>query len=226
MGDNKTSQKAKDYDAKVEKTHPMYPFFHNETLSLVEVVNPEPSRWLDTGCGTGELVSKALKSFEKTHFVLADPSEAMLAIAKEKFDGASHSQLEYVQAGTEELNFPVESFDVITAILSHHYFDRETREKVTAHCFSLLKEGGVYVTFENITPYTEKGIQIGLERWCQAQIKKGKSVEEAQRHMTRFGKEYYPITLDSHVRLLQDAGFSTVEVLWVSSMQAGFYAIK
>lgn len=57
--DNTTSQSAALYDANVEKTIPRYSQFYPETLDLVGAVIPNPSLWLDTGCGTGNLAAKA-----------------------------------------------------------------------------------------------------------------------------------------------------------------------
>lgn len=224
MKDNTTSQPAHKYDAEIEKTHPMYKYFNRETLNLVEVVNPKPERWLDTGCGTGILATGATEIFKETHFVLADPSEAMLAVAKDKL--GHNNKIEFLQAGTEDIHAPKNSYDVITAILSHHYFDRETRKSVTLNCYNMLKEGGVYVTFENISPNNEKGIEIGLKYWEHTQIKEGKSVEAAQKYKQRFDVEYHPITIESHLELLREVGFSVSEILLVSGLRAGFFAIK
>lgn len=226
MGDNKTPHLAKEYDTKIAKTIPFYNLFHDETLSLIEVVKPNPGVWLDTGCGTGTLVSKAVKCFKNTRFILADPSEAILNIAKEKLSGDEKLKIEYLLTGTQDINYSQGSFDVITAIQAHHYLDFDTRKKATVNCFMMLKEGGIYITFENIKPKTETGIRIGLEQWQQFQLGQGKSMEEVEGHIKRFGVEYFPIPIDRHVSLLQDVGFSTVEILWVSRMQAGFYAIK
>lgn len=224
MRDNKTSQPAQKYDAEIEKTHPMYNDFHNETINLIEVVNPNPGLWLDTGCGTGTLVAKAARIFENTRFVLADPSEAMLAYAKGKL--GNRENVEFLQVGTEDINYTEKSIDVITAILSHHYFDLDGRKRVTGNCYKMLKEGGIYVTFENIRPYTEQGIHIGLDLWERAQVRAGKNEEEAQKYKKRFDQEYHPITIDSHIRLLREAGFSVVEIFMVSGLRAGFYAKK
>ncbi len=226
MRDNKTSQPAQEYDAKVEKTLPLYRLFHEHTLDLIKVAKPTPAVWLDTGCGSGNLVGKAVKDFAKTHFILADPSEAMLSVAREKFENDKDVDLEFIQSGTERLDCAKESIDVITAIMSHHYFDIEMRKKATENCYRMLKEGGVYVTFESIRPQSEKGLQIGLERWAQAQLRQGKILQEVEKHISRYGVEFFPISIDSHLQLLKDLGFSTVEVFWASVMQAGVYAIK
>ncbi|MFH0897574.1 MAG: class I SAM-dependent methyltransferase, partial [Candidatus Bathyarchaeota archaeon] len=76
--DNTTPHLAADYDSQVRITIPYYDTFHDETLNLVKAMRKVPYRWLDTGCGTGTFVEKALIAFPNTHFILADPTEKML----------------------------------------------------------------------------------------------------------------------------------------------------
>ena len=116
--------------------------------------------------------------------------------------------------------------DVITAIQCHHYLSREGRAKATGVCYNLLKEGGVYVTFENIRPLTEEGIIIGKRYWGNFQLTYGRTEEEIKEHLERFDTEYFPITVEEHLKLLRETGFRTVELFWYSYMQAGFYCIK
>ncbi|MDR3563169.1 MAG: class I SAM-dependent methyltransferase [Negativicutes bacterium] len=224
MRDNKTSQPAREYDDNIRKTMPFYDCFHDVTLSLIEVVNPFPATWLDTGGGTGTLVQKAAQLFPETSYMLADPSAEMVDIAKEKLAGVMDCS--YRVAGTEGLICAPESFDVITAILAHHYFDAKTRRKATANCFRMMKKGGIYITFETIMPETEQGRQTGLDWWRKAQYRLGKSEVAVEKYISRFGVEFFPITLAAHLKLLRATGFASVEVMWVSGMQAAFCAIK
>ena len=220
--DNKTSQSAALYDANVEKTIPRYSQFHLETLDLVGAVMPEPSLWLDTGCGTGNLAAKAAERFAGVKFILSDPSAAMLDIAREKLQD---TDVEYIQSGSETLSL-ARSVDVVTAIMSHHYLTEAQRGIATANCFAALTPCGVYVTVETIRPFSATGTEVGLARWRQHQLTSGKPVEEVDKHISRYGVELLPITIEQHLALLRQVGFSTVEILWVSGLQAGFYAIK
>lgn len=54
----------------------------------------------------------------------------------------------------------------------------------------------------------------------------GKSAQEAEKHIKRRGKEVFPITVNEHIKLLKDTGFKSAEILWMSYLQAGFWAIK
>ncbi|MBP2656181.1 MAG: cmoA [Firmicutes bacterium] len=226
MGDNKTSQKAQDYDKNIDKTIPYYSLFAEEIAKLVKVVHAAPSAWLDTGCGTGILVSKMAQIFTSAKFTMADPAAAMLAEAKQKFTDKQIEQLQFILIGTEDMQCNEEQFDVITAILAHHYLDNETRRLATENCFKMLRQGGIYITFETIKPATQQGIQLGLAKWGKAQIENGKSKEAAEKHISRFGIELNPISIHEHLELLRQVGFTTVELFWASNMQAGFYAIK
>lgn len=87
MSDNKTPHMASVYDRQVIQTIPEYNLFHGQIIDLVSAYNDSPGVWLDTGCGTGTLVIKALDQFKDTSFILADPSGDMLSIAKTKLAG-------------------------------------------------------------------------------------------------------------------------------------------
>jgi tRNA (cmo5U34)-methyltransferase len=225
--DNKTPLHSSFYDSQVKNTIPYYDCFHQETILLVRAMKIEPRVWLDTGCGTGTLVEKAAKIFPETKFILSDPSAEMLSLAREKLKEYQDRIIISEPAGSKEIKMPKsEKPDVITAIQSHHYLSRENRRNAVKKCFNLLRNDGVFITFENIRPLTEKGIEIGKSYWSNFQLSCGKSPEAALNHLARFDKEFFPITVTGHIKLLKSCGFKTVELFWYSYMQAGFYAIK
>jgi len=225
---NYTPHPPEDYDANISSLLPYYSFFHQEILNLVKSLPSTPKIWLDTGCGTGSLVSKAINEFPNTKFLLVDPTEGMLDQARRKLSSYHAGKLEFLRASaTQELSQELEEKpDVITAIQCHHYLSREGRAKATRVCYDLLKEGGIYITFENIRPLTEEGINIGKRYWRNFQLKHGRNEDEIKKHLERFNTEYFPITVEDHLELLRKTGFKTVELFWYSYMQAGFYCIK
>lgn len=225
--DNTTPHQSTEYDTQVVKTIPGYERFFAEIVGLVKAYYPNPGIWLDTGCGTGTLALYAMPDFPDTRFILADPSEGMLAQAKAKLaaNGAHAEILDPVDSAG--LPGAVgETPDIITAVMCHHYLDPAGRKAAVTGCYDLLRDSGLFVTFENIRPYTGKGIEIGLHRWKEFQVSGGRSVEIVDKHMLRFGKEYFPITVSDHLDLLRECGFRTVEILYYGMMQAGFYALK
>jgi tRNA (cmo5U34)-methyltransferase len=225
---NATPHPPEDYDAQISHVLPYYSFFHQETINLVKSLPSSPKVWMDTGCGTGSLVNKAIEEFLDTKFLLLDPSEGMLEQAKVKLSFYPEGKVVFLKASsTQEFSQELEEKpDVITAIQCHHYLSPEDRALATRVCHNLLKEGGIYITFENIRPLTEEGVTIGKRYWGKFQSLHGRNQEEIQKHLERFDTEYFPITVEEHLKLLREAGFRTVELFWYSYMQAGFYCIK
>lgn len=225
---NATPHLPEDYDAQISHVLPYYSSFHQETIRLVKSLPSSPKVWLDTGCGTGSLVNKAIEEFLDTKFLLLDPSEGMLDQAKGKLLFYPAGKVEFLKASsTQEFSQELEEKpDVVTAIQCHHYLSREGRARATGICYSLLKEGGIYIAFENIRPLTEEGVTIGKRYWGNFQSAHGRNEEEIQKHLERFDTEYFPITVEEHLKLLRETGFRTVELFWYSYMQAGFYCIK
>lgn len=228
MSDNLSPYSAHEYDEGLRKTVPYFQSIYAETVDLVKHVQPEVRNWLDTGCGTGTLVKEAFRAFRGVRYLIADPSQQMIMQARLNLGGIPQNQLLVVGAtGTEELDltgFPCPQ--VITATLSHHYFDKGTRVQATQNCYDMLDDKGVYITFENILPRTGQGREVALSRWLSYQVAQGKNEAEAQEHLQRYGSAFFPITIDEHLEILQNAGFRAVELFWLSHLQAGFYAIK
>ncbi len=227
--DNTTPHKALDYDRSVIRTIPFYRTIQSETIDLVRTFKPEVKIWLDTGCGTGYMVEKALDLFPQTQFILADPSKAMLSQAGQVLYGIEETRVKFLPpASSQKLLKYKKEFtpNVITAVLCHHYIQRPQRAEATRACYELLEKGGIYVTFEIVSPDTQTGLRAALARWGRFQRTHGRARADVSEHLKRFNVSYFPITVQEHLTLLKDTGFQTTELFWFSYLQAGFYAIK
>lgn len=226
--DNCSSHRSEDYDDEITDTIPYYESFHNETLNMVKTIIMEPKIWLDTGCGTGTLVKKAMKQFDTTSFILSDPSPEMLNVARSKLSNQTNEKLRFLKpCETSKISLDTDlKPDVITAIQAHHYLNREERIETTKVCYELLNDDGVYITFENIRPKTEEGIGVVKEYVKNFQLSRGRDEETVENFLKRFDVEFFPITIEDHLLLLEKTGFKVVEMFWMSYMQAGFYCLK
>ena len=223
MTDNKSAFAVNQYDENVRKVIPFYDEIYAQIFSVIEAYcGDRPLAVLDTGCGTGTLGKMALERLNLSELVLCDPSEKMLADAQGKL---KNQVCEFHCVGSEKLDFE-NRFDVVTAIQSHHYFDRATREVAVRNCFKALKAGGIFICFENTAPFTEYGVSNMLKRLETYEIKAGRTPEEVKSHSARYNREFFPITIKEHLKLLEKTGFSVAELFWHSNMQSGFYAVK
>ena len=222
MNDNKSAYNAKIYDEHIINVLPYYTEYSAQVIDLVRNMGKADPKWLDTGCGTGTLVCRAREVFPDASFTLCDPSPKMLDEAKEKLQGGN---IVFNNISSSELEYDSE-FDVLTAIQCHHYYSFEEREEATRRCYNALRESGIYITFENIRMSTDASDNIALDRWVTFLREHGNSEEEVQMQLDRRGVETHPITIEQHLEILKRSGFSSVNLLWASYLQAGFWAIK
>jgi len=223
--DNTTSHNAGQYDRQIRLTIPHYDDIHEEILNFVKVQCPNPKTWLDTGCGTGSFIQKAHAIFPDTEFCIADPSDRMLAEAGRNLEGCRYSLIG--RCGTADIPATTDRrFYVITAIQCHHYLTREARNEAIRAVYSLLNEGGFFITSENIRPFSDEGVTRSLASWGAFQRDAGRTDGEVKNHLARFDHEYFPITITEHLQCFRDAGFAVAEILWLSGMQGVFWCRK
>ncbi|MBO5247216.1 MAG: methyltransferase domain-containing protein [Eubacterium sp.] len=218
----KLTYQASDYDEKIKQTLPYYEEFYEQVIRLVKTHQQQACKWLDVGCGTGKMASEAFKQIEIEKFVFCDCSEEMLSTARERFKDCD---AEFLACEVQSLPY-VDQFDVVTAIQVNHYLQREERKSAIQNCYRALKKNGIFITFENFAPFSDYGKTVCLEKWKQYQLEQGKSVQECEQHVQRYGKNYFPITVTEQLELIHSCGFQTAEILWLSNMQAGFWAVK
>ena len=211
-----------EYDRQIKRTLPFYEEMFQQVVDIVRILNLQSIRWLDVGCGTGKMAGIVLNNFDIQKMVCIDVEKEMLERAGNFCD---NEKVEFLQCDIRELPYQ-EMFDVVTAVQINHYFKRDDRIAVIKKCYNALKDDGIYIFFENFAPDSKEGTKLYLERWKQFQIANGKSKEEADLHMERYGRDYFPVTISESIELLKECGFRMVEILWVSYMQVGILAKK
>lgn len=223
MGDNTTAHAAADYEREVQNIIPFHADLLEEVIAAALAAVPAPRRWLDTGCGPGRLVEIARARAPEASFFLADPSGAMLALAR-----ARHADLpadRFLAAPSHALPGG-EPFDVITAVLCHHYYAAESdRLAALRRCRAALRPGGVLVTVENVRAETEAGHALQRRRWEAWQRGRGRSEAAIAAHLAREGTQFFPLRASALGAAIEAAGFAPVEMIWRTYAQAGFLAL-
>lgn len=222
LNDNISAFNSMEYDNKIKDTLPYYEEFYKQVIDVVDIYHHSYLEWLDVGCGTGKMAEIALNKAKIKKFVFCDNSAEMIQIVRKRFN---HKNVEFINSSIHKLNF-CDQFDVITAIQVNHYFHEEERIAVIKKYYKALRKNGIFITFENFAPYSELGKSIYLERWKSYQLAQGKSSDECDKHLIRYGKSYFPISISEHLKIIEKCGFRTVEILWLSYMQVGLIGIK
>lgn len=222
MKQNSTPFDVAEYDRKIKRTLPFYEEMIQQIVDIIKVFNLQSFRWLDVGCGTGKMARAVLDNFDIQKMVCIDVEKEMLERAQSFCDD---EKVKFLQCDVRELSYQ-ETFDIVTSVQVNHYFKKTERLEAIKKFYDALTENGIYISFENFAPDSEEGKKLYLERWKQFQIANGKSEDEADSHIKRYGQNYFPISITESTQLLKDCGFRVVEILWVSYMQVGILAKK
>lgn len=222
MNNNLSAFNSKEYDNKIKHTLPYYDDFYKQVIDIISNYNTNALTWLDIGCGTGKMAEEAFKETNIKKFVFCDCSDKMIKAVKNRFN---YPNSDFIVSDIRNVNFDNE-FDIITAIQVNHYLKKDERISAIRKCHEALKPEGVFISFENFAPYSSLGEKLYLKRWKSYQLKQGKSKDDCNKHIDRYNKYYFPITLSDHLNIMKNCGFKAVEILWLSYMQVGILAIK
>ena len=132
--------------------------------TLVSLIDPGvEERMLDVGTGTAELLQAVSRTPGRPDEAIGvDASGAMLGRARPLPPG-----WQLICARGEELPFPDESFDIVTASYLLHVIDRDARQLVVEECARVLKPGGRFGSITITPPETTLGAAVTAPaRWA------------------------------------------------------------
>ena len=156
MSDNNWSKLHKKYDEKDWSKLPS--IFATEAIEYF----PPHGSLLDLGTGVGQdSVYFAKKGYDVTATDLfTETVNKTVSLAPTEV--AEHIRTRVVDL-RKPLEFDDESFDIIYAHLSLHYFDQKTTAQVFDEIYRILKNGGVFAFFTNSTTDPEYGTGVKIE---------------------------------------------------------------
>ncbi len=163
-------------------------FDNTEQLDRLTEGLPEQADVLDAGCGSGVPVLRVFadRGYRVTG---SDICPSMLKLAAQKVPEA-----QLVQADTAALDFPAESFDLITSFYSLFHLSMEAQEKAFSQFSRMLRlNGTVYFTLVS-EQYTGQPVFSGTKEFAGVEL------------------PYSHITPEEYSELLRNVGFLTIEM--------------
>ena len=218
-----THPSPEEYDAKIRNTIPRYDSLLFDALDVAVYSGIDVKYWVDVGSGTGNMAIMAMARFPKAKFTLLDISSDMLSVARRK---AGSERTAYVNSSSDCMKIASGTADVVSCIQSNHYYDEVGHADVLKECYRILRPGGMIIVSENVASRTDEGYRIARARLKNYLVEKGRSETAAEQYLDRYGKEFHPHTAEEHIKLLEEAGFSDIEIFFYSYGQIGLYAFR
>lgn len=210
------------YDQHIRKLIPGYEVIHLQVDAILQSMLPPNAHILIVGCGTGYELEYLLKRHPNWKFTAVDPSLTMLQKAQKQVEllGKS-SQVTFVHGETSAL--PVENcFDAALSILVAHFIEDEIKPVFFKDIYDRLKEKAVLLTYDLMTCVNPQQLQA-LRYLCLAQ---GLTEEQCQKMLERMDQDFFSLTTEGYIKLLEKAGFESVQSYTQILTYQGFIAKK
>ena len=207
--------RAAGYDAHMQRSVASFEDFY------AAVAQPIPRtqralRILDIGCGTGLELDPIFERAPNARVTGIDLSERMLAALREKY-AARMDRITLIQGSYLETPFEEGGYDYAVSVMTLHHLLPPRRALLYAKIRHALKLGGSYVEGDYVVSKAEE------ERLINALRRKADSAgpggEAGAYHVD------IPLALETQRRLLIEAGFAGVEVIWHEG-EAAVYVVQ
>lgn len=210
------------YDKHIRKLIPGYEVIHQQVDAILQSVLPPNAHILIVGCGTGYELEYLLKRHPDWKFTAVDPSLTMLQKAQEQVELLDKSsQVTFVHGETSAL--PLENcFDAALSILVAHFIANDVKPVFFKDIYDRLKEKAVLLTYDLMTCVNPQQLQA-LRYLCLAQ---GLTEEQCQKMLERMVQDFFSLTSEGYIKLLQKTGFESVQSYTQILTYQGFIAKK
>ncbi|MNY86062.1 class I SAM-dependent methyltransferase [Acinetobacter calcoaceticus] len=210
------------YDEHIRKLIPGYEVIHQQVDAILQSVLKPNSHVLIVGCGTGYELEYLLKRHPNWKFTAVDPSLTMLQKAQEQVELLEKSsQVTFVHGETSAL--PLENcFDAALSILVAHFIADDVKPAFFKDIYNRLKENAVLLTYDLMTCINPQQLQA-LRYLCLAQ---GLTEEQCQKMLERMAQDFFSLTTEGYIKLLQKSGFESVQSYAQVLTYQGFIAKK
>ncbi len=126
-------------------------------MRLLSGLNVE--NFLDLGCGDGILSARILGTYPGARGVLLDLSPPMLGKAKKSLSSHGNA-LAFIEADLAGGDWPgavreragAPGFDAVVSGYAIHHLADESKRRVYAAVFKLLRDGGIFINMDHVAP--------------------------------------------------------------------------
>lgn len=175
--------------------------FYAYTASLLPA--EKGARVLDLGCGTGLELEEYFRINPEADVTGIDLSEAMLKALKKKIPDR---KIHLIHGSYFDVPFGEKEYDAAVSVESLHHFPVDKKETLYRKLYTALKDNGNFV----LTDYFAESEELEKEYFQNLkQLKEEQGLSESE-----FFHYDTPLTVDHEVRILRQAGFSDVQILF------------
>ena len=201
------------YEEHMREILPAFDEFYSSVAGQIPATG-EPLSILDLGCGTGLELDFIFARAPNARVTAVDLSSEMLAKLKAKLEHYRYGpQVEIVQGSYLTMPFPARGFDYAVSVQTMHHFTPDVKLGLYTRIAHALKAGGRYIEGDYVvSPGDERSLLARYEELVTSLRAAGAVGEDELVD----GKHHIdiPLSVQSQVAVLREAGFADVEVVF------------
>lgn len=195
---------------------------HRMAAVLLAESTPADGRVLVVGAGGGMELKFFAEANSGWQLDGVDPSAEMLSLAKTALGPLASSRVQLHQGYVEAA--PMGPFDAASCLLTLHFTTEEERLRTLREIHARLKPGGVFVAMHYSISQNHPERELWLSRCAEFAISSGIDPEHARTAAATIGKQLPILSPQQDEELMQKAGFTEINVFYVSLAFRGWVA--
>jgi tRNA (cmo5U34)-methyltransferase len=202
------------YDELIRRFIPGYDEMLNELtnyLAFCLADRPHP-QVLDLGTGTGSLTGLLLSRIATATVVAIDADPVMIAEARERLAAVlprvTHLRRDFVGS------LPGGSDACMASLALHHITELTEKQRLYEQILDALSPEGIFINADAMFAENSRLEKWMRTNWTRHLLASGFSKSEVADHFRQWSTEDRYFEVQTELRLLHEAGFSNLEVIW------------
>ncbi len=204
---------AASYDSLIRRAVPRY---DEMQARLIDYMPGRALSIVELGCGTGNLTLAVALRYPEGRLTVADASPEMIEIARTRLEAdqpKKASRARFLVSRFEDLELEEGAYDLAASSISlHHVRDKE---RLFRRIHAGLRPGGSLLFADQFRGATPEAHDLNWERWLAFCREPGHcTAEEIQSLIDHATAHDHYESLADHFRMLEAAGFRSVDCAW------------
>lgn len=169
-------------------------------IRMAGLVPPYCKKLLDLGCGTGLELDRIFEKLPHAKVTGIDLTEAMLQKLREKHPDKN---MNLICGDYFAVDFGTSEYDCAVSFQTMHHFTHEKKRSLYKKIYNALNEGGLYIECDYMVETQDEE-----DHWFREndRIRKEQGIPDGE-----FYHYDTPCTIENQMKMLKQAGFSSVE---------------
>lgn len=169
---------------------------------------------LDLGAGTGNLSRTVFESYPDSKITLVDFSANMLEQVPEVLTSYKSNFTTVLADIFQYRSEPGSYQNVISSFAIHHARGCDEYLDLYKKIFTWIKTPGMFICCDVVNGSDTGLSELNEQNWRNYLLENGLTGDDADKILANYHREDSPLSVFSHLELLKESGFQTVDVLW------------